>query len=700
MNFRHRLITVLTLLASALAPAPGLNADPPPVDDFTFLQLSDEHFPYDPTSAEVIRTALTSGPIRLAPFGLLSDPPSFALSTGDMTEFGEEGWPAYVAAWRNAPFPVYHQTGNHDNTWACLRHRIRQLHGANQYSFDYGGCHFLGLDSASPQDPRPTISRETLLWLDRDLKNVDPATPLFVFMHHPPGPREFAGAFDCERLFQKLTGRNVVLFLVGHGHGARKLHAGPFDGIMGGSTFGKIPGYAIITIRHSKLYAAYRVATDPEANRALLTKDVPSRFVVPHVTIASPAEGVEVAAAECPVKAVLGTESNPPVSAQALVDGEDAVPLRVMGRTAAGRLPASLLTPGSHWLRVEFKTSAGVFGGATFFRVAGATPRVVWQTFLDGSSKSTPLIDAGKAYVGADDGMLYCLDAATGNRLWTFPTRGEILTAPCRTAAGICFGSGDGRVYTVDAHGKLVWRTDLGAPVYSSPLTSHGLVFLGTNTGTFCCLSARTGHVLWRTHEPTYAIETKPFLADAKLFFGAWDQYVYAVEANTGRVVWKVKGEASATKPASRYYSPADCGPVVLAGKVYIPDRGYLLSVIDESTGQRLTPVASVAGVSLAPDGTGVLLKKTHAVAKLSSDGRVVWETEVPAGYLATTVAGEGKRLYLVSDRGLLSCLDADSGRLVYQIQVTPHLWTMATPAVHDGTVYLSAMDGSVTALR
>jgi len=60
----------------------------------------------------------------------------------------------------------------------------------------------------------------------------------------------------------------------------------------------------------------------------------------------------------------------------------------------------------------------------------------------------------------------------------------------------------------------------------------------------------------------------------------------------------------------------------------------------------------------------------------------------------------EGNRLFVISDRGLLSCLDSESGDIVYQYQVTPRLWAMSTPAVHAGVVYVSAMDGSVTALR
>ncbi|PIU95652.1 MAG: hypothetical protein COS65_01340 [Armatimonadetes bacterium CG06_land_8_20_14_3_00_66_21] len=691
----------LPVLAGALVVALCARPVAAQVGNFTFVHLTDEHFPHDATSAEVIRQVTQLGAVRLAPFGIESDRPSFAISTGDMTEFGMDGWQQYLSAWQGAPFPVYHQTGNHDNTWTALRQHIRELHGSDPYSFDYGGCHFVGIDTATPQDPRSSIGREVLLWLDRDLATVRAATPLFVFMHHPIPGSEFACEFDYDRLLDRFAGHNVVLFLAGHSHGAARFKPGPFDGLMGGSTFGKIPGYAIVILRDGKLYVAYRVAAEPEATTELLTKEIPPRPLVPVVTITLPAEGTDVVPTNCRVEAALADSPHRLVAAQVAVDGKTFLDLTLTGRRAVGTIPAEKLTPGAHRLRIGFKTETGeIFGRSTFVYVPASQPRVRWRTFLDGSSKSTPLVTGDRLYVGADDGKLYCLETTTGKIQWAFAAGGEILTDPCQTESGVCFGSGDGVVYTVSAEGKEVWRQQIGSPVYSSPVGERGLVFFGSNSGKFYCLSARTGAVKWVCREPTYGIESKPFLAEGVVYFGAWDQYVYAVRAETGALLWKCKGEASATKPAARYYSPADCGPVAAGGKVFIPDRGYLLSVIDAKTGQRLAPGASVGGVSLLPDGSGVLLRKTKGVAKWTLTGEQVWETEVETGFRPTTIASGGDRLFGVSDRGLLSCLDTSSGGVLYQYQVTPRLWVMSTPVVHDGTVYVSAMDGSVTAVR
>jgi len=44
----------------------------------------------------------------------------------------------------------------------------------------------------------------------------------------------------------------------------------------------------------------------------------------------------------------------------------------------------------------------------------------LWRVYLNGPVRSTPALAAGRLYVGADDGVLYCLEAASGHELWRF----------------------------------------------------------------------------------------------------------------------------------------------------------------------------------------------------------------------------------------------------------------------------------------
>src|SRR5207248_5008390 len=251
---RQRRMTALRWLPAALA-AISLALGPRggAIPDFTFIHCTDVHVPAGVSirtgppdgprigSAEVAAQIKTlTAPLCLAPYGVTVPAPEFAIVTGDLTEFGglNGWWDDYLRLWQGAPFPVYHESGNHDATWACQRFRIRQLYGQPYYSFDRDGCHFVGLHSATPQDPRPSFGEEELHWLHHDLERIDPETPVFLYCHHPVDSSEFASLYERDRLLDILRPYNVASLLVGHGHTVEHRVVAGVDQVMGGSTFG------------------------------------------------------------------------------------------------------------------------------------------------------------------------------------------------------------------------------------------------------------------------------------------------------------------------------------------------------------------------------------------------------------------------------------------------------------------------------
>jgi outer membrane protein assembly factor BamB len=109
------------------------------------------------------------------------------------------------------------------------------------------------------------------------------------------------------------------------------------------------------------------------------------------------------------------------------------------------------------------------------------TGEPIWSVFTDGAIRLSPTVWNGKVYVGSDDGHAYCLDAATGKLIWKLRAgtsderllaRGEMISRwPLRTGIlihdGIAyFGAGvfpheTVYLYAVDAEtGSVVWKND------------------------------------------------------------------------------------------------------------------------------------------------------------------------------------------------------------------------------------------------
>ncbi|MBM3477528.1 MAG: hypothetical protein FJX75_30020, partial [Armatimonadetes bacterium] len=618
------------------------------VEDFSFIHMSDTHIPYS-TTANVMREAKGLGPIEMAPYGITAPAPSFVLVTGDLTEFGggNGSWERFIGVMEEIGLPFYSVSGNHDNTWDSCRPRIAARYRAPYYSFDHGGVHFVGLDSASPQDPRPGFGREELLWLKEDLAKLAPGTPVILFYHHPPG-NEFASPYDRYRLYDLLRGHNVVVHLVGHGHGIRGWQDEGFDYAMGGSTFGPNAGFAIVDVREGKLRIAYRKSGEAGAATPVLetTLDAPPPY--PKIALTSPPPS----SVQADRVRFEGTVEGAFDSAEVLLDDEKPFPLTLANGRFSGEVALTPDLAGAHFYRVVCHGPNGTSAWRAGDFVADTHPSVSvrWRTMLGGSTKSTPAVWGDLLLVGADDGCLHALGRDRGRIQWTVKTGGDVLGGPLVLGERAYVGSGDGKLYEVTGSGKVTRTFDAGAPIFSTPAATASAVVVATTAGTVHAVSRETLTELWRCDAPEYAIEDTLFVTGDAVYFGAWDTYVYALDAQTGALRWRSPAAGTLEGGAKQYYSPADCGPVVCGDRLYIADRKYYLSVMDVKTGALLSSRQEVAGVGLSEDGQSIYLRTTKTgLVKLDAAGNEVWTADVPLGYIAAAPVERDGIVYSLS---------------------------------------------------
>ncbi len=674
--------------------------------DFTFLHASDVHAPMVHSQATISRIS-GIGEIDLVPFGLKAPRPSFAIVTGDLNEFGggNGAWDGHVSYWKGLPFPIYYQLGNHDNTWRANLKSLRDLGLGPFYSFDTNGCHFVGLMTATLQDPRPSVGEEQILWLRKDLAKVGSTTPVFVFFHHPLPGSEFASRYDYDRLLDVLHGHNLVLLMAGHSHGHVHRPVEGLDQITGGSTFGPNAGFAVLSVKDGVLRGAYWKAGQPAPDLKLLEKAIPARASYPEVEIRLPAFR-ESGGSRLTVSARLSGRRLAVEKATYTVDDEMPGELKLAGQeqtwTASGSGDLSRLLPGAHYLRVDFAQGGERFSRSTQFFFEPTNQPTAWRAYLAASSKVTPAIADGVVYVGANDGKLRTFDSRTGKELWAVDTGAEILAEPLVAGGKVYTANGLGLVSAYTTAGNKVWSFTAGDAVYSSPVTADGKVIFGCNDGWLYALDAATGKPAWINKDGTYAIESKPFVWQGKIYYGAWDQYVRCVNASSGRLVWQQLGEGSrVANAAKRYYSPADAMPVVAEGKLFIADRNMMLSIFNAETGEPVSSLKGVSATGLSEDGKFVYLRKLNGeVAKIDSAGKELWNVRARVGAVPTAPTEKNGVVYVCSNKGTVSAIAADSGKILWQYQASPQLYVMCSVACDGANAYLTAFDGTLTAIR
>ena len=220
-----------------------------------------------------------------------------------------------------------------------------------------------------------------------------------------------------------------------------------------------------------------------------------------------------------------------------------------------------------------------------------------------------------------------------------------------------------------------------------------------------------SGTVLWKTrlqYESQHGNGGSPELAGDVLVINCdgFDQaFVAALDKNTGKVRWR----RDRREPHSQAYSTplaiqaGDRAQVVSVG-------AFTASSYDVQTGKELWRVSYADGFSNVPRpvyGAGLVFIATGfnqpSLLAVRPDGtgdvtksHVAWKLSRGAPLTPSPIV-VGDALYLVSDNGIASCVDARTGEVRWQ-QRFGHAYS-ASPVFADGRLYFMDEEGRTTVL-
>jgi eukaryotic-like serine/threonine-protein kinase len=241
---------------------------------------------------------------------------------------------------------------------------------------------------------------------------------------------------------------------------------------------------------------------------------------------------------------------------------------------------------------------------------------------------SSPVIADSTVVIGALDGGVYALNLMNGHRRWRTQTRGRIVATPAISGGTVVVGSFDGRVYALDlATGAPRWvfhtigdTIDLAKAgfdrrgIQSSAAIVRGMVFVGSRDDGLYALDAQSGTVRWRvSHRGSWVVGSPAVDEDGRVFVGSSDgHFVQAVDATTGSELWHVPTDGNVQT------SPLRIRDALVVG-VYRTDRstGGVL-ILDAKSGMLRwqlpldgpvlsSPVASDGELYVGTDGGSIV---------------------------------------------------------------------------------------------
>ena len=107
------------------------------------------------------------------------------------------------------------------------------------------------------------------------------------------------------------------------------------------------------------------------------------------------------------------------------------------------------------------------------------------------------------AYVGGLDHKLYAIDAFTGVRRWAFEAGAGFETNPLVVAGKVYAGNRDGFFYAVYTEapqaGQLAWKYQTQGPILFSAAYKDGMVYFASQDSHAYALNAQSGALVWKS---------------------------------------------------------------------------------------------------------------------------------------------------------------------------------------------------------
>jgi eukaryotic-like serine/threonine-protein kinase len=285
-----------------------------------------------------------------------------------------------------------------------------------------------------------------------------------------------------------------------------------------------------------------------------------------------------------------------------------------------------------------------------------AGPEPQWTTRLGGAVFAPVAVYDGAAFVGNTDGVFSAITIARGRKLWSFAAGRPIFGEALATDDAVYFVCDNGYLYRLNRiTGKELWRYDLGdarvqrvlpnpfifdydyrAP---RPTLANGVLFVGSGDGSFHAVNAATGKRVWRI-AGSKAIRGTAVVMGSRVIYSSNAGLVHAVERSTGSSVWQFDAKSPVTAPA------------LVAGRIIVGTRDSRLYALD------------------------------------AANGDVLWSQYWWGSWVESTAVDWQGHAYVGSgDLARVSCIDPERGQNLWRTAVGG--WVLQRPLVTDRTIYV-----------
>ena len=495
----------------------------------------------------------------------------------------------------------YVALGNHETKWSdsgCTA--FGEIFGGERFDFEHKGFLFLGFNSGPlmrmayghvvPQDIRWMTERMSRYNTGNPRQN----NPVILVTHYPMTEGDVDNWYEVTDAVRPY---NIRLFIGGHYHRNRDLRYDGIPGILMRSNLrdkDEKPGYGIYEITKDSILVYTQRIGEPKKKWAAfsLTDSYYDRNgkadKYPDFSVNKEYAQVKE---QWLVQTGAGIYCSPAVEKDKVFVGDD------MGYLTA----YALKNGKKLWSFQSGKRIVGtpavsegivVFGSADckIYGLNAQNGNLLWTVKAAAPVLGAVTIDNGIAYIGASDHTFRAVNIHTGDVKWNFTgVKGYIETKPLVTDNKVIFGAWDNTLYALDkTDGKELWKWTGGltrmhfSPAAVWPVASDGKVFITDPQRAMTAIDLKTGNTVWRTFQ-SMVRETIGLSEDG--------ERIYSKTMNDSIVCYSAKGDQPHELWASNVgfgYEHAPSMQVEKEGIVFGSTKEGLIFALEAKTGKVL----------------------------------------------------------------------------------------------------------------
>jgi outer membrane protein assembly factor BamB len=338
------------------------------------------------------------------------------------------------------------------------------------------------------------------------------------------------------------------------------------------------------------------------------------------------------------------------------------------------------------------------------FSNPSAPPTKKWETYVSGGGLvgSGVQYGDGKVFPGSYDPHQVALDAKTGQILWDTETRTPmVFSGSYYQGKFFRGGTHDNSLYCFDADdGKILWTYNPGTEdgyFCIGPAVAYGMVYELNKDGHLYALDVNTGDLVWKYAGPgTLIFPGNPVVADGKIYATTGQTASYTgqqsesefvcLDAYTGELIWKLPIEA---------FAPRESAAIAYGNLYLIP--GDVTTAVDTESGEEYATFNQVWAIGT---NSWPMWRHDSAHSAVGQSGptnlTLRWKFST-AGAVVSSPSIKDGRIYFGSHDKNVYCLSAQTGTFVWKFQTIDRI--KSSPAVVNGRVYVGPDDGNVYCL-